>query len=507
MIVVDQMRADCLNGALADGIEMPNLRALMQESVTFNQHYTATTPCGPARASLLTGLYAMNHRSVRNGAPLSNAHPTIATEMRKAGYEPMLFGYTDASTDPTGIHPNDPSLKTYEGVAPGFTEIVRLRQDSGSQSWRGELKSKGYEIPLDPTELYRPTPQAQSNNPRISDPALYSAQDSDTAFLTNRTMQELSVRTQADWFAMVSYIKPHPPFVAPAPYNEMYSPDAVPTPDRPHTIVDQKSKHPFYSAFFCEPANHNLFYGFNGHMDALSDEEVAEIRAVYFGLISELDDNLGRLMGSLKDAGQYDDTLIIFTSDHGEMLGDHFQWGKNSFHDPALHVPLIIRDPRNRKTAGITIEEFTQSIDVGATLLQWAGQQIPAGINGQALNPFLEGTRPENWRDYMFAEIDLSDPITPTRYQREFGVTTKQSNYAILREKQFKYVHFNGGLPPLLFDLSADPQEADNLAANPAYAGELQRLSTKMLDHRMTHAHHALSDMQITKNGVESAGQ
>lgn len=501
------MRADCLNGALANHIEMPNLRELMQEGVTFNQHYTVTTPCGPARASLLTGLYAMNHRSVRNGTPLSNAHPTIATEMRKAGYEPMLFGYTDASIDPTGMHPNDPSLKTYESASPGFAEIVRMRQDSGSQSWRGELKSKGYDVPLNPMDMYRPVPQDHSNNPRISDPALFSAEDSDTAFLTNRTIQELSVRTEEDWFAFVSYIKPHPPFVAPAPYNTMYSPNAVPKPNCPHSIASQKTKHPFYSAFFCEPANHSLFHGFDGRMDALSDEEIAEIRAVYFGLISELDHNLGRLMDSLKETGQYDDTLIIFTSDHGEMLGDHFQWGKNSFHDPALHVPLIIRDPRNRKAAGTVVDDFTQSIDIGPTLFQWVGHPVPIGANGQSLKPFLEGKQPQIWRDYMFAEIDLSDPVTPTRHQREFGVLAKQSNYAILREKQYKYVHFNGGLPPLLFDLSLDPNEADNLAADPAYAGELQRLSAKMLDHHMTHAHHALSDMRITKNGVETASQ
>lgn len=90
-IIIDQLRADCLNGALADAVEMPNLRSLMQESVTFNRHYTVTTPCGPSRASLFTGLYAMSHRFVQNGSPLSSGHTTITTQMRRAGYGPIAI--------------------------------------------------------------------------------------------------------------------------------------------------------------------------------------------------------------------------------------------------------------------------------------------------------------------------------------------------------------------------------------------------------------------------------
>jgi len=141
--------------ALSGDVDLPNLRGLMGESVTFNRHYTVTTPCGPSRASLLTGLYAMNHRSIRNGTPLSARHVNIGTEMRKAGYEPMLFGYTDVSSDPTSLHPNDPELKHYEGLAPGFAEIVRMRLESSS-SWVGDLKAKGYSVPSRYWDLYRP---------------------------------------------------------------------------------------------------------------------------------------------------------------------------------------------------------------------------------------------------------------------------------------------------------------------------------------------------------------
>ena len=311
-IVVDQMRADCLNGALASSLELPNLRALMSESVTFNRHYTVTTPCGPARASLLTSLYAMNHRSIRNGTPLDARLPTLGTEMRKGGYEPMLFGYTDTSADPTGKHPDDPDLRNYEGLAPGFSEIVRLRFGDSS-SWMADLKAKGYDLPGNYWAVYYPKSSSPGNAPEINDPAIYTAQDSDTAFLTDQTLKEMSVREDHDWFATVTYIRPHPPLVAPEPYNRMYQPSDVPPPARLNTFDQEKSSHPFMDAFFSEPSNNDLYMGFDGKQDQLDDETIAKLRAVYFGLTSEIDTHVGRLLDYLRESGQYDDTLIIFS--------------------------------------------------------------------------------------------------------------------------------------------------------------------------------------------------
>ena len=144
-IVMDQLRADCIFGELAKHIDLPNLRALMDDAVTFTRHFSVTNPCGPSRASLLTGQYAMNHRSVRNGTPLRHDAPNIATEMRKAGYMPMLFGYTDTSQDPRVFHGNDPALRDYEHFMNGFREVVEMRYES-SYPWRSHLMNQGYEF-------------------------------------------------------------------------------------------------------------------------------------------------------------------------------------------------------------------------------------------------------------------------------------------------------------------------------------------------------------------------
>lgn len=123
-IVPGRLRADCVSGETAGAVRLPNLRRLMAQGVTFANHFTVTAPCGPSRASLLTGRYAMNHRSIRNGTSLADHIPNLA---REVGYEPLLFGYTDTSADPVSRAPSDPDLTDYKGVLPGFREPIEMR--------------------------------------------------------------------------------------------------------------------------------------------------------------------------------------------------------------------------------------------------------------------------------------------------------------------------------------------------------------------------------------------
>ncbi len=395
-------------------------------------------------------------------------------------------------------------MHSYEGLLPGFHEALQMRFDT-NRAWLADLKAKNYRLLENYLDIFRPVGADESASTAITDPALYSAEDSDTAFLTDQTIRNLSVREHQGWFAHVNYIRPHPPLVAPAPFNKMYKPATMPPANCSGGIADQKARHPFFEAFFSEPANSGLYIGFDGRMDAIPEHDARALRAVYFGLISEVDRHVGRLIDYLKASGQYDDTLIIFTSDHGEMLGDHFIWGKETVYDPAFHVPLIIRDPKQQSTAGTVVNALTESIDLVPTILDWIGLALPPAFNGASLAPFVRGEQPAVWRDHVFAEIDFGDPETATRYQRHLGLRLAESNLAILREDRFKLVHFNGGLPPLLFDLQNDPGEYVDLASNPAYAGELARLQGRMLDHRMSHGDRELSRMKLTESGVKIA--
>lgn len=462
----------------------------MADAVSFHRHYSVANPCGPSRASLLTGQYAMNHRSVRNGTPLPHDIPNLATEMRKAGWLPLLFGYTDTTPDPRIHAADDPVLTSYEQVLPGFQEVVEMRLEE-SLPWRAYLMDKGYDVPPYP-EIFRPT------GPRPEDPALYRAEDSDTAFLTDETIRALRARKQG-WFAHLTYIRPHNPLVAPEPYNRMYDPATLPKPARAGTMAEEQAVHPYIGPCHDRNPIAGMVEGFSDL--APTDENIQQLRAIYLGLATEVDHHFGRIIAFLKETGQYDQTLIIVTADHGEMLGDRYVWAKSSYHDAAYHVPLIIRDPALPGSAGSARDLPTESIDITPTILDRSGLDVPQTMNGRSLMPVLRGETPRDWRSFTFSELDFGNPVTPTLPQKRLGLKPETANLAVLRGARHTLVHFNGGLPPLLFDHGAKGEMRD-VAADPAAQGALVEMYRAMADHRMTHAASRFTRTMITARGV-----
>ncbi|MCV2867700.1 sulfatase-like hydrolase/transferase [Defluviimonas sp. WL0002] len=492
-VVIDQLRADCLWGALADHAVLPNIRALAADAMAFRNHHSVANPCGPARASLLTGQYAMNHRSVRNGTPLPHDKPNLATEARKAGYQPLLFGYTDIAKDPRIHHPNDPALKSYEQVIPGFDEVVEMRMEL-STPWRAHLISRGYDVP-DYPDIFR------QSGPNLTDPALYRAEDSDTAFLTDQVISHLRA-TRPGWFAHVTYLRPHPPLVAPEPWNRLIDPARLPLPLVTESRSAAMASHPFVAPALAAATASDMVEGFPGLEP--TDDTVRTLRALYLGLAAEVDHHLGRILTWLKDSGQYDRTLIVVTADHGEMLGDHHGWGKMHYHAPAWHVPLILRDPRARRARGIATDLPTESIDITPTILDWIGQARPPTMDGRSLLPLLTGAAPDDWRAHTVSELDYADPVKPTVWEASLGLGAERCNLAILRTETHVLVHFNGGLPPLLFDRREGPH-ARNLATDPAQVPLLLALTQRLLDHRMTHAEGLFARTRATHDGCLTA--
>ena len=495
LIVIDQLRADCVFGELAAHIDLPNLRGLMDDAVTFQRHFSVVNPCGPSRASLLTGQYAMNHRSVRNGTPLRHDIPNVATEMRKSGYLPMLFGYTDTSQDPRVFHANDPALRTYEHYMNGFEEVVEMRFEM-SYPWRAHLINQGYELATF-ADLFHPV-SPTGGVPKINDPAPYKAKDSDTAFLTDQFLAIMPAYAKESWFAHLTYIRPHPPLIAPAPFNDMYDPTKLPLPKRFDDPADEVAIHPFFEP---SPPNRTPAGNVKGFPDlAPSVENTQTLRAIYFGLITEVDEHIGRVIKFLKDSGQYDNTLIVVTADHGEMLGDRHSWGKFSVHEAAYHTPLIIREPGNAAQAGTIVTAPTEAIDVTPTILDWVGQDIPNSMDGRSLLPLLRGVVPDDWRTYTFSEFDFSEPEAPTIWEKTLGTGPSDSSLAILRDANFTLVEFAADISPILFD-HAELGEQKNVADQQEYQSDLNRLTRLMLRHRMKNMDHTLSLATITNEG------
>lgn len=505
LISADQWRAECLSTVGHPVVKTPHLDALARDSVLFKRHYTVCAPCGPSRTSLLTGMYLMNHRSGRNGTPLDARHSNIALEVRKSGYDPTLFGYTDTSPDPRLRPLDDPALKTYEGVMPGFT--VGLQLPEHMAPWIADLKAKGYPV-TNRDDVYRPRHDVKLPPDRGHSflPTIFSAEDSETTFMADTVMKWLSVRKHEDWFVHCVFLRPHPPVIAPEPYNAMYDPAEVPMPRRKATPEEEAAQHP-HLKLWIEALNHKDGYDEHNPHNAVTMDELnlRQIRATYYAMISQVDDQIGRLIAYLKETGEYDQTLIIFTCDHAEMGGDHYTWGKETYFEQCFHIPLIIRDPSKTADAarGRTVDHFTESVDIVPTILDWLGQDIPAQCDGHSLLSFVQGETPAYWRDAVHYEIDFrtSPNLTRLDAEKNLGLAPDDCYFAVIRDDQYKYIHF-ATLPPLLFDMQNDPYEMHNLAEHPEHSGVMLRYAQKMLSWRMRYADRTLANFHLSSDGV-----
>jgi len=491
LVTFDQWRADCLSAVGHPTLRTPKLDAFAADATLFANHWSVTCPCGPARTSLLTGTYLHTHRALHNGTPLDRRFTNLALETRRLGYDPVLFGYTDISPDPRTGNPGDPVFDSYEGVLPGMTRLCRLDDDFGS--WFADLAAKGYTLPDDPRDIFRPLEtQETTGRPYSYAPARYAAADSNAAFLTEELLAYLDGRRDRPWFAHISYIAPHPPFIAPAPYNAAYDPADCPPPRRAATPGDEADVHPFLAyKIRHETGGSNAgvgpFVGHARHVAEMTDDELAQLRATYYGMINEVEDNFQRILDRLQTLGVYDETLVILTSDHGEQLGDHWLMSKTGFFDESYRIPLIVRDPRPGAEAGRgrQVEAVTESVDVMPSVLDALDAPIPRQCQGLPLTAWIEGRTPARWRDAAHVEYDFGDPVFRGA-ETHFGLSSDRCGVATITDGRYKYVHFQAcdDLPPLLFDLHRDPDQLDNRAGDPAYATVMAEMAQRLLSWR-----------------------
>lgn len=489
LVTADQWRGDCLSCAGHPAARTPNLDRLAADGVRFARHFTNATPCGPARASLHTGLYALNHRSVTNGTPLDARHRTLASLVRESGRDPVLFGYTDTSADPRALPPGSPWLRTYEGVAPGFRAELRLPE--AEEPYLEHLAARGYGR-LGYRDVY---------GGGFDRPAPFRAEDSVTAFLADRFLDWHAGRRDG-WFAHLSFLKPHPPFVAAEPWFSLVSPKDAPPPARAPTPEAEAALHPWLAAHLAQPVAGSPANG-RGRVDRrelLAPGRLARLRAVYLGLVAEVDHHLGRILEALARRGQLDRTLVAFTADHGEMLGDRWMLGKAGFFPQAFHVPLIVRHPggaRGRVVDGA----FTEHVDLMPTVLAALGLRAPLQCDGASLLPFLAGEgAPASWRAAAHWEHDFRDVVERT-YETALGLPSDDCALAVRFDGRRAYVHF-AALPALCFDAERDPHWRADVAAEPARAPEVLALAQAMLSWRMRAAERRLTGCALTPAGV-----
>jgi arylsulfatase A-like enzyme len=493
-VTADQWRADCLSAAGHPLLRTPALDALAAGGVRFGRHYANAVPCAPARACLHTGLYQHNHRVVANGTPLDLRFPNWATEARRAGYDPAVIGYTHTAVDPRYVEPDDERLTTDEGLLPGAR--AALLSGTDCTPWRDWLRTQGYEGLPDRAELtytLRSTEPVAEGLPR---PSRFDAAHSDTAFLVDACLEFMRREAAAaadpaypGWFLHLSLRAPHPPWIPTAPYHLAYAGADLPAPLRAADAEREAALHPWLSFHLAQPRN-------RAHADAARHRL---LQAAYYALMHEVDAQFARIVDALRASGDWERTLVVFTSDHGEQMGDHWLYGKAGFFEQSYRTPLIVRDPDAAADAGRgrVVDDFSEHVDVLPTLLDWLGIEPPAHHDGRSLRPFLHGAAPANWRTEAHFQYDFRDPVAATA-ERWFGLDMEHCCLDAIVTGRHKYVHF-AALPPLLFDLADDPGETRNLAAEPGNESLLLELAQRLLSFRLRHADRTLARMRITR--------
>jgi arylsulfatase A-like enzyme len=286
----------------------------------------------------------------------------------------------------------------------------------------------------------------------------------------------------------------------------MYDPADMAPPVRAESPEREAEQHPLLRFYLDSTKQSSFFQNGVGRAAQMSEAEVRKMRATYYGLMSEIDDQLGRVFDYLKETDQWDDTLIVFTCDHGEQLGDHHLLGKIGYFDESFRIPLIVRDPSAAAdaTRGRIVERFTETVDTMPTILDWLDAGVPRQCDGRSVLPFVhgDGAAPRDWRTEVHYEYDFRD-IFYSKPEDVLGLHMDECSLAVVQDENYKYVHF-AALPPLFFNLATDPAQLNNLAGDPTHARNMGDYAQKMLSWRMRHADRTLTGYRATPQGLES---
>ncbi|MGH8675265.1 MAG: sulfatase-like hydrolase/transferase [Burkholderiales bacterium] len=486
-IMADQLRWDYLSCYGRSPVSTPHIDALAASGVRFSRAYAQGTSCGNSRASFYTGRHVRSHGATWNDVPFELNHWTLAEYMRERGLRTMLLGKTHMRRDAQGmarlrldtgsglgdalaecgfadgerddgLHSEGP-LGFYSAGEPRYNDYLRAHGMKGRNPWLEWANSA-----ID--ETGRVVSGFFMKNAHLA--ARVPAEQSETAYMTRRAMEVIAQAGESPWCVHLSYIKPHWPLIAPAPYHQLYGPDDVPGAVRNRAELERA--HPVYKAF----TDLRVSRAF------ARNELRRHVVPAYMGLVRQLDDEIGRLTAFLREQGRLEDTLIAFTSDHGDFLGDHWLGEKDLFHDSSARLPLIVRDPRREADAarGSVRDALVGAIDLVPTFIEALGGTPPRHrLEGRSLQSWLHGKPPSTWRDAIFSECDYSRLPVRQALQRD----ALEARLTMAFDGRWKFVHALG-FPPMLFDLRDDPDELRDRGRDPALAGVRQRMKDLLLD-------------------------
>ncbi len=446
LLTADEMRSDCLGAAGHPVVRTPNLDALAARGVRFTNSYTPYPVCVPARMSILSGQYAHAHGATGNRAMLPPGQPTIASLAHGAGYRTGAFG----------------KMHFWPPYAPVGFEYLRLAEQDGV-GWKVDdyhsdyLAQRGLIDEWDRWDQHRPyrdqAPPEYWNNFGAKASEL-PAEHYHTTWIADETIAWLRQADDRPFFAWTSFIKPHHPFDPPKPWDTLYDPAAVPPLGDPAQALTK----PLMTDGGRRDPRRAYF-----DLRDLTQDAFARVAALYYGTISHIDHHVGRILRALQELGRLDDTLVVFTSDHGDYMGDYGLILKSPSvpYDALARVPLIVAGPGCR--AGHVSDALVSLIDLLPTAAAVAGAQTPPYVQGLDLAPLLASPERDrvDWRDAVFSETRAIKAVRTARY---------------------KYLYHRRLRIEELYDLQEDPGERRDVAADPNRAPVIAEMGHRLLD-------------------------
>ena len=397
----------------------PNMQALAQQGVVFDSAYCNSPLCSPSRASFMSGLLPSHTRAYDNAAEFGADVPTFAHCLRSRGYQTILSGKMHFC-GPDQLH--------------GFEERLTTDIYPADFNWTPD-----WDHPEHRPSWYHNMSSVQQAGVCVRTNQLDF--DDETAFMAERAIFDIArSRDRRPFLLVASFSHPHDPFAVQQRYWDLYRDSDIDMPGPP--IAPEA----------LDPHSRRLRHVCNMDAEPVTEAQVRNARHAYYGAIAYIDDQLGRLMGALRSAGLAEDTIVILTSDHGEMLGERGLWYKMSFFEGASRVPLVIASPG--RFAPRRVGSSVSLVDLMPTLVDIAGgsaRSLGVPLDGRSLAPHLGGGA---GHDEAIGEYLAEGSIAPI---------------VMIRRGALKFIHSPAD-PDQLYDLSRDRGERENLAADPAYA-------------------------------------
>jgi len=434
LIMADQLNASFLPMYGNTIVKAPHLEALAKHSSVFSNAYCNYPICAPSRYSMLSGQLPHSIAAYDNASEFCAATPTVAHYLRQLGYQTILCGKMHF-VGPDQLHGFEERLVT--DIYPADFAWV----PDWTKGPRNAPTGISMRAVLEAGQCFR---------------SLQIDYDDETEYFAKQKLFDLARRTEKKPFFMtISFSHPHSPFTASAEHWDRYQHHEIDVPKVGPLQLSEMDKHSEW-----------LYYSHGRDKYKVETQHIQNARHAYYGMISYIDDKVGRLIDTLNKTGFSDETLVIFTSDHGEMLGERGMWFKQSFFEDAVRIPLLIGGAGWGHHGDV--KKVVSLVDLLPTILDVASNSNPPKVlgpaHGKSLRLAIENNGTE-WKDIVISEYSDMGVCAPCR---------------MIRSKTLKYIYTHG-FPAQLYDLDSDPLERCNLAGNPEYAKDENELNNLIL--------------------------